>query len=120
MTHDEMIACIQAHKEGKTVEILHKGGLIKNWNPIYKNYTQWDFSGFDYRIKPEPKKRLMTARELAGRWIRFGKNDDNCYFVYAAHGEKIRVDGSYYGIDEKLQFCDDIRNPEWKSVEVEE
>lgn len=51
-THEEMIAVIQAHKEGETVEFRQRAR--SQWldcrEPI------WDFSDFDYRIKPTPPK----------------------------------------------------------------
>ena len=50
MTHDEMIAVIQHHKNGGKIEVRYRGGRIweADENPL------WNFYCFDYRIKPEP------------------------------------------------------------------
>lgn len=50
MTHDEMIAVIQAHKEGKQIQSRRGDWWIDIFEP------SWDFSKYDYRIKPEPPK----------------------------------------------------------------
>ena len=56
MTHDEMIAVIQAHKEGKQIEaIVKKTGLVIHAVPI------WDFCNYDYRIKPEPRPDVVQT-----------------------------------------------------------
>ena len=52
MTHDEMIAVIQAHKEGKAIQTRMAGG---KWQDI--NCPCWDFSQYGYRAKPEPFKK---------------------------------------------------------------
>ncbi len=50
MTHDEMIAVIQHHKNGGKVEWSHY-----NKNVWSDSLTPcWDFLEFDYRPKPEP------------------------------------------------------------------
>ena len=50
MTHEEMIAVIQHHKNGGKVEYKHCD------NAVYVDDMRpsWDFSAFDYRAKPEP------------------------------------------------------------------
>lgn len=55
MNHDEMIAVIQAHKDGRTVEWRSKtakAGEPFEWTPA----AAFDFIYFAYRIKPEPPK----------------------------------------------------------------
>ena len=53
MTHDEMIAVIAAHRDGKKIQCQSKDGR-DNWfdtpDPV------WDFAFCDYRIKPEPRE----------------------------------------------------------------
>jgi hypothetical protein len=51
MTHDEMIAVIAAHKDGKTVQVRCKGS-DREWG--YTSGPYWNFADCDYRIKPEP------------------------------------------------------------------
>jgi hypothetical protein len=53
MTHDEMIAVIRAHKEGKTIECRKCGDVRDPWEVAGPT---WDFPAFDYRVKPEPSK----------------------------------------------------------------
>lgn len=50
MTHDEMIAVIQAAKEGKTIQI--KGNISGEWNDA--SGCRFNFVQCQYRIKPEP------------------------------------------------------------------
>ena len=54
MTHEEMIAVIQAHKDGKIIQ--SRDYIEDNWidcDPI------WDFNESMYRIKPEPREWWM-------------------------------------------------------------
>lgn len=51
MTHDEMIAVIQAHRDGKAIEYTYgKHGWMSATTP------SWDFSAYTYRVKPEPRE----------------------------------------------------------------
>jgi hypothetical protein len=50
MTHDEMIAVIQAHKDGKKIQVKGKG--VTEWTP--SDLPVWNFYMCDYRVKPEP------------------------------------------------------------------
>ncbi len=56
MTHDEMIAVIQARKEGKTIESRARGIGGTMWVPLNEE-PSWQFSEYDYRIKFEPFKK---------------------------------------------------------------
>lgn len=52
MTHDEIIAVVQAHKAGKTIQIgsKHEKALwYDTANPT------WNFAHFNFRVKPEPR-----------------------------------------------------------------
>ena len=60
MTHDEMIAVIQAHKEGKTIESRAGGIGGAKWVTLNEE-PSWQFSEYDYRIKPEPWKVVKEA-----------------------------------------------------------
>lgn len=54
MTHDEMISVIQAHRDGKDVQLRWRdNGLV--WITV-KAHPNWHFDRADYRIKPEPPK----------------------------------------------------------------
>lgn len=53
MTDDEIIAVVQAHKEGKQIQtkcIYHDS----EWQDI--NTPEWQFGQNLYRVKPEPRK----------------------------------------------------------------
>ena len=53
MTHDEMIAVIKAHKDGKKIECKRNDEDVQ-WKAV-KN-PLWDFNRNDYRIAREPRK----------------------------------------------------------------
>lgn len=56
MTHDEMIAVIQAHKDGKQVQHRRKLGRPENqWGDSLVG-PGWNFAEYDYRVKPEPRE----------------------------------------------------------------
>lgn len=53
MTTAEMIAVMQAYKDGKSIECADKGGT--NWKKLPNPVWNWD--RFDYRVKPESNIR---------------------------------------------------------------
>ena len=53
MTHDEMIAVIQAHRDGKAIQFCGYG-MAGAWDDVI--HPDWDFANYEYRIKPEPQK----------------------------------------------------------------
>lgn len=58
MTHDEMIAVIQAHKEGKQIEYR----TINPESPwVYVKNPKWDFPQIEYRVKPEPRTFWLVS-----------------------------------------------------------
>ena len=63
MTSDEMIAVIEAWREGvKQIEYCPHGGVWADFQ--YSAGPAFDFTKNDYRIKPEPKKpRVWTLRQ---------------------------------------------------------
>ncbi len=73
MTHDEMIAVIRAHAEGKKIQ----------WRPVHMPQREWEhtdeqsasapawnFARYDYRVAPEPRKAQRV-------WLLSG-----CGYVY--------------------------------------
>lgn len=63
MTHDEMIAVIAAHKEGKVIE-CRNAHEPEDWRDRLEAPPTFDFYRFDYRIKPEPRKpRVIYVNE---------------------------------------------------------
>lgn len=59
MTYDEMIAVLQAAKEGKTIQTKLKRTTIE----YADTKPTWNFDLFDYRVKPEPKIRPYANAE---------------------------------------------------------
>ena len=57
MNHDEMIAVIQAHKDGKQIQWKSRNG-VDGWDDCSDGYWQpkFNFGCCDYRIKPEPRE----------------------------------------------------------------
>lgn len=70
MTHDEMIAIIQAHKEGKTIEYLDHDD--KSWKEK-ENTKNFLFEDYIYRIKPEQKE--ITREKVTKKVIQFTFED---------------------------------------------
>ena len=58
MTHEEMIAVIQAHKEGKAIEVTGAG--IDEWTVA--NSPLWDFNKYRYRVKRAPREIYLSER----------------------------------------------------------
>lgn len=52
MTTSEMIAVMQAYVDGKAIELSKDG---ETWEGLGSFEPSWDWSNFDYRVKPEPK-----------------------------------------------------------------
>lgn len=67
MTHDEMIAVIQHHRDGGEVEFFKD----KSWNKIVGD-PSWNFRYCMYRpyIEPKPKKVIVLET-----WLCAFKND---------------------------------------------
>lgn len=77
MTHDEMIAVIQAHKDGKEIEWTRKGSTV--WKRI-PYQPSWDFCAGDYRVKPEPMVRYIIVGVTGNNWSgSFETNEDNVF-----------------------------------------
>lgn len=65
MNHDEMIAVIKAHKEGKQIEC--KENAEDEWGITL--YPRWDFVNYDYRVKPETEKKYWSKPEDVPMWV---------------------------------------------------
>jgi len=67
MTHNEMIAVIEAHRDGKRIEFHNKDwDDVTRWN--FTDKPRWDFSVNDYRIAVEPR-RCWVKWDLDGALI---------------------------------------------------
>lgn len=72
MTHDEMIALIQAHKDGKTIQ-----NRMKARNDVWKDAPapSWNFWNFEYRVKAEPQT-IYAIRSNLGVVVHCSANED--------------------------------------------
>ena len=69
MTHDEMIAVIQHHKDGGKVECRCKGDGV--WiNENHLEMRGFNFADFDYRAKPEPMTIFAEVSCITGELLR--------------------------------------------------
>lgn len=97
-----MIAVMQAFADGKEIEVRPVG--TDDWVPALT--PVWNWSCFEYRIKPEPKLRAYTFKELQEKMME-GK------VAVKQKGEK-RI----FAI---VQVFDDyIKLSEWKDLPYEE
>lgn len=49
----EQIVIMQAALDGKIIQVRRSSGVQTEWYP--KQPTGFDWNGFDYRVKPEPR-----------------------------------------------------------------
>lgn len=67
---DNMIAILQAYKEGKALEVRikpHLSASPPSWAPLYNGARHgWDFARYDYRIKPEPRTIWVLFHKSRG------------------------------------------------------
>ena len=80
MTHDEMIAVIQAHKDGKTIESRARGIGGAKWVTLNEE-PSWQFSEYDYRIKPELFKYTEIFNAMSSGNTRFEVPREGIYKV---------------------------------------
>lgn len=66
-TIDEMIAVMQAFKEGKKIEYHAIAIPNKKWQKAAR--PSWDWSNFDYRITREPKEIWVNEYHHSGAWL---------------------------------------------------
>jgi hypothetical protein len=100
MSHDEMIAVIQAHKAGKQIEIQYHGCSPETWALCGDDPFTFNFTQLDFRVKPEPPK----PRDF---WI--------CYTADPTHS------GSYiYGVKQNEPLHDSRKQIHVREVLPEE
>ena len=69
-TTKEMIEVMQAFERGETIEVIWRDNATDSWDVA--TTPNWDWSAFDYRVAPKPKKQIkmlcyLTASELV--WV---------------------------------------------------
>lgn len=76
MTDDQILEVVQAHKEGKQIEVKPNHGY---WGGCVLNEPNWNFADYDYRVKTEPRK----PRDF---WIHFHSYG----FMHEVHENDVR------------------------------
>jgi len=99
MTHDEMIAVIQAHKNGTQIQYRRLTHGYGNFEDVINNNPSWVFDTYEYRAKPE-----LTIQEITSQWVK--DNDlkvgdhvrvkEDKPFIVKGEIYKVNVIGSYY------------------------
>lgn len=67
MTIDEMIAVLQAAKEGKAIQWRHRGTSDQDWWNAPGNLG-WNFDLHEYRVRPKPREVFVTYRSDGTLW----------------------------------------------------
>lgn len=62
-TIDEMIAVMQAYKDGKTIEYFYCGEWVVMMEP------SWNWHNFTYRVKPEPVEIEVWYNQKSNKLI---------------------------------------------------
>ena len=91
MNTKEMIEVMQAFEDGKKIEFRERGS--RTWKP--DENPEWDWSGIEYRIAPEPKKE--------GRWERVNIKRPGDLYISAVPGLTDAIPG-FGGIDYRSPF----------------
>ena len=66
-TLNEMIAVMQAAAEGKDIECSGKYLKEKLWRKT--SNPAWNWSSYDYRVKPQPREFTVAYREDTGQIV---------------------------------------------------
>lgn len=94
MNPDEMIAILQAYKEGKEIEFLDMKNPDEGWHPIPGmkwNFSldRWNFARHKYRIKPDQRKpREWVIYEAYGRFLAY---EPETSVLHAPDGSSVRI-----------------------------
>ena len=79
MTHDEMIAVIAAHRDGKAIQFSSRySGQSMPWGDYTIDGPSWNFSAYDYRIKPEPLECWVNVNNAGQIYGPFDSNSAAC------------------------------------------
>lgn len=68
---ESMIEVLQAYKEGKKIEYSYEFG--KTWRET--DQPSWNFGTIEYRIAPEPKKKVKLEAWLTNDYLVWRKSE---------------------------------------------
>jgi hypothetical protein len=78
MTHDEMIEVIQAHKDGKVIQVkLKNDAPAIGWENLRVHDPIWHFGRNVYRPKPEPKEYWLVPYTTKLGYLVLNKHPQN-------------------------------------------
>ena len=86
MTHDEMVAVIQAHKRGEKIQCRAYSEFA--WQDI--DNPSWDFSCFRYRVAPEPKPDVVRYIHAHVTWGTPQRAADNLCLTFDGETGKLK------------------------------
>ena len=87
MTHDEMIAVIQAHKYGKVIQSYDN--YMGMW--IDLPYPYWNFSACEYRVKPDPKPDMIRYARADVAWDTPQRPGDNLRLTFDGETGRLKA-----------------------------
>lgn len=109
MTYDEMIAVLQAAKEGKKIQCKLRQESVSEYEDTF---PIWNFDGFDYRVKPEPKLRpyanaeeFLAAMKEHGPYLK--EAGDYCLPIHF-HDEGV------WDVDEFFEYGQLLEEAKWQ------
>jgi hypothetical protein len=74
MSIEEMIAVLQAAKEGKSIQLLCESGV---W--VTTSSPQWNFRDVKYRVKPEPRTFYAAEFDSGVSYLRANREEVVAY-----------------------------------------
>lgn len=87
MTHDEMIAVIQAHQRGKKIQRRNLFG--HDWHDT--DNPMWSFDAFEYRVKPEMKSDVIRYARAEMSLGRASLEGDNLRLTFDGETGKLKA-----------------------------
>ena len=118
----DKIKVMQHFRDGGEVEARHISGMM--WG-ICRD-PDWNFALFEYRIKPEKKKRLRTIKEIWGKTLTHEDGRAWIALGLSGGGERLRVFDEYLTVEElhelgfKVNMKGELNYENAQSLEVEE
>lgn len=124
MTTKEMIEVMQAYERGEQIEYRIKAFMRDDeWSPMTDEQPEWDFTEFDFRVKPKPTyrpykgaKEFLKAQEEHGMWLKSNEVIE-CYFmpirVFSTYVQIIRLQSGTL-VSKEMEFRELLGTYSWK------
>lgn len=124
MTTKEMIEVMQAYERGEQIEYRIKAFMRDDeWSPMTDEQPEWDFTEFDFRVKPKPTyrpykgaKEFLKAQEEHGMWLK-SNEVIVCYFmpirVFSTYVQIIRLQSGTL-VSKEMEFRELLGTYSWK------